>query len=166
MFMPAEAFAERVPQDLAPGSIFRFREAWAFFVSHEHSEGAPVPSFIMLQGERVGTLFKGVEAMQGCLTLAEPFAWFPAIPAGVMPTRDVFETASLSVTASGPILIGGMPERWGGPDKFAFGINGKCLGEAPRGAVNRYAKWTAELCHPSRPFVSLGRIFAVDRSRE
>jgi len=164
MIIPAEAFAERVPQDLAPGSVFWFREAWAFLVSHELDD-VPVKSFIMLQGDRAGTLFKVVEGMPACLTLADPFAWFPAVPNGTLPSRDVFETASLSVTASGPVVVGGIPDRWGEADMFAFSLDGRSLGEAPRGAVNRHGKWTAELCHPSRPFVSLGQIFEVDRLR-
>lgn len=165
MIVPAEAFAECVPQDLAPGSIFKLPDAWALLVINENEDGAAVPSYILLQGERAGTLSEVRKGMSACLTLAEPFAWFPAVPNGTLPSRDVFETASLSVTASGPVVVGGTVDRMGDADMFAFNMAGQLLGEAPRGAVNRYGNWTAELCHPSRPFVSLGQIFEVDRFR-
>lgn len=38
------------------------------------------------------------------------------------------------------------------------------MGEAPRGAVARFPKWSVELCYPAQPFGSLGQIFKVDRS--
>lgn len=165
MIVPAEAFAECVPQDLAPGSIFKLPDAWALLVTNENEDGPAVPSYILLQGERAGMLLEVRKGTSACLTLAEPFAWFSAVPNGTVPARDIFETASLSVTASGPVVVGGKPDQWGGGDMFAFSLDGRSLGEAPRGAVNRHGKWTAELCHPSRPFVSLGQIFEVDRSR-
>ena len=165
MIVPAEAFAECVPQDLAPGSIFKLPDTWALLVINENEDGAAVPSYILLQGPRAGTLSEVRKGMSACLTLAEPFAWFPAVPNGALPSRDVFETASLSVTASGPVVVGGTVGRMGDADMFAFNMAGQLLGEAPRGAVNRYGKWTAELCHPSRLFVSLGEIFEVDRFR-
>lgn len=49
-------------------------------------------------------------------------------------SRDVFETASLSVTASGPVVVGGLPDRWGEANMFAFGLDGRSLGEAPPGS--------------------------------
>ncbi|CAD7347188.1 hypothetical protein [Xanthomonas arboricola] len=164
MTFPAEAFAERIPQDLSPGSIFLFREAWALLVDNQADPSDPTPCFVMLQGDRVGTVFKVVQGMPPCLTLAEPFAWFPAVPQGAVPGHQTLETASLSVTPLGVVLVGGIPDRWGDADKFAFGMKGQFMGEAPRGAVRRFTKWSAELCHPSRPFVTLGQIFEVDRS--
>jgi hypothetical protein len=164
MTFPAEVFAERIPQDLSPGSIFLFRGSWALLVDNQADPSEPSTCFVMLQGERVGTVFKVVQGMPPCLTLAEPFDWFAAISEGAMPEHQTLETASLSVTPSGPVLVGGIPDRWGDADKFAFGMKGQFVGEAPHGAVRRFAKWSAELCHPTRPFVSLGRLFEVDRN--
>ncbi|KLB10630.1 hypothetical protein, partial [Xanthomonas hortorum] len=128
MTFPAEAFAERIPQDLSPGSIFLFREAWALLVDNQADPGDSTPCFVMLQGDRVGTVFKVVQGMPPCLTLAEPFAWFPAVPQGAVPRHQTLETASLSVTPSGVVLVGGIPDRWGDADKFAFGMKGQFMG--------------------------------------
>ncbi|MBB4606498.1 hypothetical protein GGR59_002764 [Xanthomonas arboricola] len=163
MIVPAEAFAERIPQDLSAGSIFLFRDSWALLVDNQADPSEPSACFVMLQGDRVGTVFKVVQGMPPCLTLAEPFSWFPAVPQGAMPGHQPLETASLSVTPTGVVLVGGIPDRWGEPDKFAFDMKGQFVGEAPRGAVRRFATWSAELCHPSRPIVSLGRLFEVNR---
>lgn len=55
MVVPAGAFAECVPQDLAPGSIFKIPDAWALLISHEQA-GVSVKSFIMQQRHGVGSL--------------------------------------------------------------------------------------------------------------
>lgn len=57
-----------------------------------------------------------------------------------------------------------MQGQWDDIVNFAFGMKGQFMGEAHRGAVRRFAKWSADLYHPSQPFVSLGRLFEVDRS--
>ncbi|MCC3255051.1 hypothetical protein [Xanthomonas campestris] len=164
MTFPAEAFAERIPQDLSPGSIFLFRESWAMLVNNQHEEAEPVLAFLVLQGERAGSLFKVGEGMTRCLTLAEPFGWFASVEKEVLPTHDVVDTASLSLTSAGPVVVGQMPSQWGDGDKIAFGMDGQPHSDYPPGAVKRFAKWSVELCHPTQPFVSLGQIFEVDRS--
>ncbi|CDF60957.1 MULTISPECIES: hypothetical protein [Xanthomonas] len=162
--IPAEAFVERVPQDLPPGSIFLLRDSWAFRVDNQADPNEHIPSFVMLQGERVGKLCKVVQGMPPCLTLIEPFGWFAAVQEGAIPGHQTMETASLSVTSTGIVLVGVIRDQWGNEDAFGFGMKGQFIGEAPRGAVRRFAKWSAELCHPNRPFVSLGRLFEVDRN--
>ncbi|WP_372353796.1 hypothetical protein ACDH63_07370 [Xanthomonas axonopodis pv. maculifoliigardeniae] len=164
MSVPAQAFADRLPNDLSPGSIFLFRESWVLLVNNQQEEAEPVLAFLMLQGERAGSLFKVGDGMGPCVTLAEPFEWFASVKDGVPPAHDVVDTASLSLTSVGPVVVGQMPSQWGDGDKIAFGMHGQPLGDHPRGAVKRFAKWSVELCHPAQPFVSLGRIFEVDRS--
>ncbi|MFW9441156.1 hypothetical protein ACE8C5_21515 [Xanthomonas euvesicatoria] len=164
MSIPAQAFADRLPNDLSPGSIFLFRESWAMLVNNQQEEGDPVLAFLMLQGERAGSLFKVGEGMTRCLTLAEPFGWFASVKEVALPAHDVVDTASLSLTSHGPVVVGQMPSQWGDGDKIAFGMDGQPLGDHPPGAVKRFATWSAEIFHPSRPFVSLGRIFEVDRT--
>ncbi|MGY0762364.1 hypothetical protein ACW3SO_00095 [Xanthomonas campestris] len=161
MSVPAQAFADRLPNDLLPGSIFLFRESWAMLVNNQQEEPEPVLAFLMLQGERAGSLFKVGEGMTQCLTLAEPFGWFASVKEGVLPAHDVVDTASLSLTSDGAVVVGQIPNQLG--DKIAFGMDGQLRSDYPRGAVKRFAKWSVELCHPSRPFVSLGRLFEVDR---
>ncbi|WP_230598272.1 hypothetical protein [Xanthomonas albilineans] len=161
---PQKLLLRNPPQDLPLGSIFLFRDSWALLVDDQADPNDPAACFVMLQGDRVGTVFKVVQGMPPCLTLAEPFAWFAAVPEAAMPGHQTLETASLSVTPSGLVLVGGIPDRWGDADKFAFGMKGQFMGDAPRGAVRRFEKWSAELCHPSRPFMSLGKLFEVDRS--
>lgn len=43
MTFPAEAFAERAPQDLLPGNIFLLREAWALLVDNQADPSDPTP---------------------------------------------------------------------------------------------------------------------------
>ncbi|QBG96207.1 hypothetical protein EYC55_13155 [Xanthomonas oryzae] len=100
--------------------------------------------------------------MGPCLTLAEPFGWFASVKEEAPPAHDVVDTASLSLTSAGPVVVGQIHSQWGDGDKIAFGMDGQPLADHPRGAVKRFATWSAELCHPTRPFVSLGRIFEVD----
>jgi len=164
MSIPAQAFADRLPNDLSPGSIFLFRESWALLVNNQQEEAEPVLAFLMLQGTHAGSLFKVGEGMAPCLTLAEPFGWFASVKEGSLPTHDVVDTASLSLTSSGPVVVGQMPSQWGDGDKIAFGMDGQPLVDHPRGAVRRFATWSVELCHPTRPFVSLGHLFEVDRT--
>jgi len=162
MSIPAQALSDRLPSDLSPGSIFLFRESWALLVNNQQEEAEPVLAFLMLQGERVGSLFKVGDGMGRCLTLAEPFGWFASLKEGIPPAHDVVDTASLSLTPDGPVVVGQIHSQWGDGDKIAFGMDGQPLADHPRGAVKRFATWSAELCHPTRPFVSLGRVFEVD----
>ncbi|UYK67676.1 hypothetical protein NG831_05730 [Xanthomonas sacchari] len=162
MNVPAQAFVDSHPSSLSPGSLFLFRESWALLVNNQQEEAEPVLAFLMLQGERAGSLFKVGDGMGRCLTLAEPFGWFASVKEGTPPTHDVVDTASLSLTPDGPVIVGQIPNQEGG--KIAFGMDGQPLADHPRGAVKRFATWSAELCHPTRPFVSLGRIFEVDRT--
>ncbi|WP_386337613.1 hypothetical protein O4D10_12250 [Xanthomonas citri pv. citri] len=162
MSIPAQAFADRLPNDLSPGSIFLFRESWAMLVNNQQEETEPVLTFLMLQGKHAGSLFKVGRGMAPCLTLAEPFGWFASVKEGIPPAHEVVDTASLSLTSAGPVIVGQIPNQEGG--EIAFGMDGQPLGDHPSGAVKRFAQWSAELCHPTRPFVSLGRIFEVDRA--
>ncbi|MCC8496012.1 hypothetical protein LN451_19250 [Xanthomonas hortorum pv. gardneri] len=164
MSIPAQAFADRLPNDLLPGSIFLLRESWAMLVNNQQEEAEPVLALLVLQGEHTGSLFKVGKGMPPCVTLAEPFGWFASVKEGVPPTHDVVDTASLSLASSGPVVVGQMPSQWGDGGKIAFGMDGQPRSDYPRGAVKRFAKWSVELCHPAQPFVSLGRIFEVDRS--
>ncbi|MDO0860873.1 hypothetical protein VDR86_20205 [Xanthomonas campestris pv. campestris] len=113
MSIPAQAFADRLPNDLSPGSIFLFRKSWAMLVNNQQEEGDPVLAFLMLQGERAGSLFKVGEGMTRCLTLAEPFGWFASVKEVALPAHDVVDTASLSLTPHGPVVVGQMPSQWG-----------------------------------------------------
>ncbi|SMQ94523.1 hypothetical protein [Xanthomonas fragariae] len=112
MSVPAQAFADRLPNDLWPGSIFLFRESWALLVNNQQEEVEPVLAFLVLQGEHTGSLFKIGKGMSPCLTLAEPFGWFASVKEGVLPAHDVVDTASLSLTSDGPVVAGQIPDQW------------------------------------------------------
>lgn len=164
MVFPAEAFADRMPQEMSPGSIFRLRDSWAVVVNYMSSDDSAAPGFIMLQGDRIGTLFRLSDGMAPCTTLSDQFSWFPAVKPGAIATGDGPETSSLTLTKDGPVIMGKDPERWGKRDTFAFDSKGVLLADVPQGAVKRFSRWTAELCHPSHPFVTMGQIFEVDRT--
>ena len=166
MNMPAQAFSMQTPQTLAFGSVFRLRESWAFLVNNQQGAGDPVPAYIMLEGERVGTLFKMTEGMPTCLGLMAPFEWFPGLLGEIGTSEASFETASLCLTDIGLVIVGGILDSWGDSDSFAFDMRGEFVGRAQSRSITRLGRWSAELSHPARPYLSLGRLFEVDRRRD
>lgn len=117
------------------------------------SDESAAPGFIMLQGDRVGTLFRLSDGMAPCITLSNQFSWYPAVKPGAIATGGGPETSSLTLTKDGPVIMGKHPERWG-----KRSTKGVLLADAPQGAVKRFSQWTAELCHPSCPFVAMGQV--------
>ena len=164
MSIPAHAFGEAYPKDLPQGSVFKFRGAWSLRVAggHDHS----FQGLIFLEGDHVGRLVKIGPGMPRCIAIIEPFQWFPAGAEGAAPGHIELQTATLTVTPNGPVIIGGDIDS----DRFdteyvAFRSDGTCDADYDRyGAGMRFAEWTGELQHSSRPFESLGRLFAINRS--
>lgn len=163
MNMPAHAFSMQAPRTLAFGSIFRFRESWALLVNNQQGAGEPMPAYIMLQGERVGTLSNVTAGMPPCLTLASPFEWFPTIAAFALQDEEAFETASLSFTEAGPVIIGGIFDSSGDSSSFSSDLRGTFVGLAESSPGSRISRWNGELCYSARPYLSLGCLFEVDR---
>lgn len=158
MKFPAQAFAEVHPKDLEPGRLFKFRDLWALRVSHaEEFEG-----FLIFEGDHAGKVFKLGDGMAQSLAITHPFNWFPAV-GDAMPARSEALTVSLAVTSNGPVLTGSDAQDHFGDDHLSFGLDGRGVEVPNLHRASRFEQWSAELFHDSRPFVSLGTLFEVDR---
>src|SRR3546814_16704344 len=99
MNIPAQAFAYLHPVDLAPGQLFKFRGGWALRVSHcEDRHG-----FLMLEGERAGTVFDLIAGMVRSLAIVDPFGWFPMVAGGDQPSTDWELPRTRPVTKKWPV---------------------------------------------------------------
>lgn len=158
MSFPAQAFAERAPQDLTPGHLFTLRGNWALRVEIQGSQTQA--GLLLLEGERAGQILRIADGIARALCVVSPFGWFPAI-AGSTPRSDAVVPASLAFSASGVLLRGVIPDGWG--ETAAFGLDGMQV-EEPRGSVPHFQSWSIELHHQDRPFQSLGTIATIDRA--
>lgn len=158
MKFPAQAFAEAYPKDLEPGRLFRFREHWALRVSHaEDLEG-----LLILEGDHAGKVFSIGDGMAKSLAIVQPFNWFPAVQ-DVMPARNDAFNITLAVTPAGLVLSGSDVRDSFGDDHLSFGLDGRGVDGSDLHRAGRFERWSAELFHEARPFVSLGTLFEVDR---
>ncbi|WP_036106857.1 hypothetical protein [Lysobacter capsici] len=165
MSIPAEVFGEEFPSEMLPGQLFKLRDSWALRVVFGNQ--TETKGFIMLEGDYAGRLIKIGSGMPRCLMIASSFTWFPAVEDGATPQRDANQTATLTVGPAGPVIIGGDVDGGGfDTDYIAFDLDGRqnASFDAHRSVV-RFAKWSVELQHPSRPYESLGRLLLVDRSQ-
>lgn len=158
MSLPAQAFAQRAPQDLTPGQLFTFRGHWALRVELQGSQTQAY--LLLLQGERAGQIFRIVDGIARTLCVVPPFGWFPATE-GSTPRVDGVVPASLALSASGVLLPGVIPDGWG--ETVAFGLDGMQVDEL-RGSAPQFQCWSIELHHQDRPFQSLGTIATIDRA--
>lgn len=163
MSIPAQVFGEAYPSKILPGQLFKFRDSWALRVAHGNQK--EIQGFVLLEGDRVGRLFKIGDEMPRCLAIMHPFTWFPSVDATAIPQREAMQTATLTLGSIGPVIIG--------CDLVGNGINSNCIAfdldgrESENfdadGSEVRFAKWSVELQHPSRPFESLGTLLLIDR---
>lgn len=159
MKLPAQAFAEVHPKDLEPGRLFKFREQWALRVSHaEEFEG-----FLIFEGDHAGKVFKIGDGMARSVAIVHPFNWFPVVAGDAMPSRSGAITITLAITSAGPVLMGSDARDHFGDDYLSFGLDGRGVDGSDLHRASCYEQWSAELLHDSRPFVSLGTLFEVDR---
>ena len=160
MKLPAHAFAEIAPMDVLPGQLFKFRGGWALRVAYREA----IQGFLMLSGERAGWVHKITPGMPTVIAIVQAFGWFPMVSQDETPTTDAALTSTLMLTEAGPAICG---VETGGdsydPEHLVFTTAG--VGQEVDGPhrVRRYEQWSAELLHASRPFVSLGTLFEVDR---
>lgn len=110
MSLPAQAFAERAPQDLTPGQLFKLRGHWALRVELRDSQ-TPA-GLLLLEGERAGQIFRIADGVSRALCIVSPFGWFPAID-GSASRVDGVVPASLALSTSGVLLPGVTPDGWG-----------------------------------------------------
>lgn len=159
MKIPAQAFAYIHPSDMAPGQLFKFRGGWALRVLH----GEDRHGFLMLEGERAGSVFDLTPGMVRSLAIVEPFGWLPMVAGGDTPSADADIALTLTLTKEGPV-IGGTDARdtW---DRtyIAFGLDGHGVEIEDLHRAMRFERWSVELCHRDRPFSSLGVLLELDR---
>lgn len=161
MKIPAEAFAQRYPKDLKPGALFKFRGRWALRVSH----GADFQAFLMLEGERAGWVFQLDGGIAQTVAIVEPFGWFPMVAIDAKPTLEADRTVTLTLTESGPVLVGADARNDWDPAYIAFKINGDETEVQELYRAMRFDQWSVELRHRDRPFDSLGTLLQIDRRR-
>lgn len=163
--IPAQAFFETHPQKLEPGRLFKLRGNWALRVAFGNDNIHQ--GFVLLQGECVGQLMRLGEGMARSIAIGHPFSWFPSVEVGAEPKQDVYRTATLTVGPTGPVIIGEEASRGNyDPDPVAFGSDGlENEDYDPHGGVIGFNRWTVELQHITRPFISLGTIASIDRSK-
>jgi hypothetical protein len=167
MVIAAQAFTEKDVGELKPGSLFLFRQQWAFMGERQSQdlEGERKEKvLVLLQGERAGLIVRAAEGVSTYLTLAEPFGWFAAIEPGVLPQADGQLPGSLVISPSGLVIVGGEKDHWGDIDHFAFLLKGGEQVQPPSDRSKRFLNWSVELCRVEMPYVSLGRILDVAAS--
>lgn len=97
--------------------------------------------------------------------VAAPFGWFPAIPEVAKPTAEGDEILSLTLTSTGPVVLGlDAADDWD-PDRFAFAPTGVGVDEPDRSRAMRFDHWSIELSHSDRPFERLSTLCEVDRRK-
>ena len=158
MQLPASAFAESYPSELAPGSIFRFRQNWCLRLAPGQSYGGG--AFVILEGTRAGQWLPIEKGMARGLHLCPPFSWYPAVEWPAEATGGYW-TASLVFSPQGPVVIAGRGEG----QHLGYTLDGQPYEDDGYlfDGMTRAVKWTAELAAPEHPFQSLGTIFSVDR---
>lgn len=161
MKIPAQAFAQLYPKDLAPGRLFKFRDSWALRVSH----GAEVQGFLILEGERAGWVYPISPGMSQVVAIIEPFRWFPMVSVDAKPTMDADRTVTLTLTGNGPVIVGADSRDDWGSTYIAFGPDGQSIEEQDHYHEVRFEQWSVELCHRDRPYSSLGALLVIDRRK-
>lgn len=161
MKLPAQALALLYPQDIAAGRLFRLRDAWALRVSHPEFEG-----YVSLEGERSGWIARLATGMPKAVSIVEPFGWFPAMALDAKPISGSDQAATLTLTATGPVLIGlDTRDRWDST-YLAITPDGRAAAMHDLHIAPQYEVWSVELCHIDRPFRSLGTLLDVDRRKQ
>lgn len=159
MKIPAQVFAQSHPDDLAPGTLFRFGGSWALRVSRDtYFQG-----FLMLEGERAGSVFELRDGVQQVAAIVHPFCWFPMVVSDAVPTLEAERTATLTLTEKGLVIVGlDARDQWGS-SYLDFSLAGEDFDSLDLHLGMRFDQWSVELCHTDRPYVSLGTLLQVDR---
>lgn len=162
MKIPAQAFSQVAVSDLAPGSLFIFRDRWAVRVSSD----ADFQGFVLLEGERMGRVFQLASGTAHSIAIMSPFAWFPALSLDAKPMVETNRTPALTLTCDLPVIVGiDARETWE-PNYLAFGMDGQGVDMPDLYRAARFEKWSVELCHRDRPYVSLGTLVEVGQPKE
>lgn len=162
MKIPAQAFAQVYPGDLAPGSLFKFRGGWALRVS----QGKEFQGLLLLEGERAGWVIQIGTGMAQGLAIVEPFSWFPVVDGDAKPTLEADYTVTLTLTTEGPVIVGADARDDWGRTYIAFAIDGQDVETQDLYREMRFEQWSVELCHKDRPYSSLGTLLEVDRRKQ
>lgn len=157
--VPAQAFAQLYPKDLAPGGLFRFRGSWALRVARE----ADFHAFLMLEGERAGDVFELAEGMAEEVAIVQPFGWFPMMSLTASPTQKDDWPLTLALTEAGPAIVGAYSRNDWTPRNLAFSPKGECIETVELYRTARFDQWSVEVCHIDRPYQSLGTLLQIDR---
>lgn len=157
--IPAQALAEISPNKMEPGTLFLFRGSWALRVFH----AAGLQAFLMLEGERAGSVFEVYEDMAEEVAIIRPFGWFPMTSMPVEPAPQADWPLTMLLTESGPAILGKYEERGGRVSNLAFNPKGECIPAANLHRATRLARWSIGLCYADRPFQSLGTVLQIDR---
>lgn len=161
MSLPAQAFGLVEPVEIAPGSVFMFRGAWALRVARGPT--GMFQGFILLTGEHAGRLSTIIPGMAKCVVVLQPFDWFAAVADNATPGSNGLRTATLTLAGDGPVVVCSDMDGYD-PEYTAYRTDGSCdENYGQHGASVCFPQWSAELQHPSRPFASLGQLFTVDR---
>src|SRR3546814_13892448 len=94
MKIPAQAFAQLYPKDLAPGCLFLFRDKWALRVTGQ----ADFQGFLMLEGERTGQVCGVSPGMDQSVASVDPFCWFPMVAINAKPVGGTRKVPTLALT--------------------------------------------------------------------
>ena len=162
MGIPAQAFVEINPNELASGQLYLFRGFWSLRVSIE----ADIEGFLILDGDRAGSVYQMAPGMAKVVAIVSPFIWYPMLSEGAKPEVADDPILTLALTAKGPQIVG-LDTR----DKWDRGY----LAVAPSGhgvemqEVRRaphFTQWSVEISHPDRPYMSLGTLVKIDRCQK
>jgi hypothetical protein len=160
MPFPASAFIETYARDLEPGRLFQFHGHWAMLV---RVEALNDKYFVMLQGERIGSLHKVVEGMAKSLALSPHFSWFAAVASVGVPKRGEHHPACLLLLPDGPVLLANEKDGFGDIEYYAFGLDGLIRRDVDLHSLGMHLlAWSAELEDPARPGQSLGTLVSID----
>ena len=162
MGMPAQAFAEISPNDLAVGQLFLFRGFWGLRVSIE----AQFEGLLVLEGDRAGSAYQLTPGMAKVVAIAEPFKWYPMLPDGSKTEVVDDPMCTIALNAKGPLITGlDMRHEWD-HNYLAISTSGHGVETNEVRNALQFAQWSAELCHQDQPFKSLGTLVEIDRRKK
>ena len=158
--LPAQALAHLYPDKILAGQLLLVRSQWALRVSGDEFQG-----YLLLEGERAGSIFPITTGMPKYACIVEPFGWFPAISLSARPTQNSEHVATLGITESGPVLVGvDTRDRWD-TSHFTVTAAGQATEAHDLHSVPQYEAWSVEICHVDRPFHSLATLLEVDQRK-
>ena len=157
MSVPARAFAQTHPYELPAGHLFKFRGNWSLRV--DYGDRPDDQAFLILKGPYAGRIHRTGPGMPKATCLASPFTWFAAIDPDSPASADALHTASLAISETGPLIVGGDEDG----DHYTFGLDGQLYAEGISSAMPQFARWSAHLVLEDQPFRSISVLFSIDR---